>query len=60
MPAPTQAQIIAARQAAGLTQTQAASLLQTTCRTWQRWERGDSTMRQAIFEAFLQKTTKLK
>ena len=47
---PTPAQIRAARQEAGLTQTQAAAMVHTTCRVWQQWEAGDRKMHPAFWE----------
>jgi putative transcriptional regulator len=49
---PTPAQILAAREAAGITQTEAAALLHTSCRVWQQWEAGDRRMHPAFFELF--------
>lgn len=51
------------RLALGLTQTQAAEMLHTTCRTWQQWEAPcDSTtnrrMHPAFWELFVMKTTR--
>jgi len=40
---------------ARLTQTAAAALLHTTCRTWQQWEKGDRRMHPAFWELFLLK-----
>jgi len=45
-----------ARVNAGLTQTQAASLIYKGLRTWQQWESGDRTMDAALFELFVIKT----
>lgn len=53
---PTPAQVIAARDSAGLTQTQAAEVLYTSCRVWQQWEAGDRSMHPAFFELFTLKT----
>ena len=49
---PTPADIRAARELAGLTQTAAANLLYTTCRSWQQWEAGDRRMHPAMWELF--------
>lgn len=49
---PAPATIRAARAAAGLTQSAAAALLHTTCRTWQQWEAGDRKMHPAFWELF--------
>ena len=48
---PTPAEILAIRQAAGLTQAQAAArVYASSYRTWQDWERGVRTMPVAIWE----------
>lgn len=49
---PLPAKILAARQRAGLTQTQAADLVHTTCRVWQQWEAGERGMHPAFWELF--------
>lgn len=50
-PSPTPAEILAIRQAAGLTQEQAAHrVYATSYRTWQDWERGVRQMPMAIWE----------
>ena len=49
---PTQAEVRAAREAAGLSQTAAGALVHTTCRTWQQWEAGDRRMHPAFWELF--------
>lgn len=49
---PTPAEVRAAREAAGLSQTAAGALVHTTCRTWQQWEAGDRRMHPAFFELF--------
>lgn len=49
---PTPAEVRAAREAAGLSQTAAGELLHTTCRTWQQWESGDRRMHPAFWELF--------
>lgn len=53
---PTPAQIRAARDAAGLTQQQAAELVYATLRTWQNWEAEDGDearrMHPGLFELF--------
>ena len=48
--------IRAARDLAGISQTAAASLVHTTCRTWQQWEAGDRKMHPAFWELFQIKT----
>lgn len=55
MHSPKPASIRRARMEAGLTQTEAAALLHTTCRVWQQWEAGDRKMHPAFFELFAQK-----
>jgi DNA-binding transcriptional regulator YiaG len=52
--------IKAARQAAGLTQTQAGALVHTTVRVWQQWEAGDRAMHPAFWELFLLKAKEKK
>jgi putative transcriptional regulator len=49
---PDPAEVLAARTAAGLTQTEAADLVHTTLRSWQQWEAGDRRMHPAFFELF--------
>ncbi|MFA6904414.1 MAG: helix-turn-helix domain-containing protein [Gallionellaceae bacterium] len=53
---PTPEEIRQAREAAGLTQTAAAAILHTTCRTFQQWEAGDRRMHPAFWELFIAKT----
>ncbi|ARL77616.1 helix-turn-helix domain-containing protein [Burkholderia pseudomallei] len=57
---PTPAQVRAARDAAGLTQTAAGALVHVDLRSWQRWESGERTMHVAFWELFLIKTGKGK
>ncbi len=63
---PTPAEIRAARDAAGLTQTEAADLVHSTCRSWQQWEADPSDaanhrrMHPAFFELFTLKVSMLK
>jgi DNA-binding transcriptional regulator YiaG len=52
MLSPYPAEIQAARKAAGLSQTAAAAMVHTTCRTWQQWEAGDRKMHPAFWELF--------
>jgi len=52
-PSPLPAQILAAREAAGLTQVQAGALIYTPARTWQDWERGISGMHPGLWRLFL-------
>jgi DNA-binding transcriptional regulator YiaG len=47
---PTPAEIRQARLAAGLTQTEAASLIYCTLRAWQDWEAGKKRMHPAFWE----------
>ncbi len=49
-PAPTE--IRAARERAGLTQTQAAQLVHGTMRAWQEWESGNRKMNPGLWELF--------
>jgi DNA-binding transcriptional regulator YiaG len=49
---PKPADILAAREESGLTQTQAGELLHTSCRVWQQWEAGVRRMHPAFFELF--------
>lgn len=49
---PTPAAIRAARDAAALTQTQAALLVHSTLRRWQEWEAGTYRMHPGLFELF--------
>ena len=53
---PEPADIRQARDVAGLTQTEAAALLFTTCRVWQQWEAGDRRMHPAFWELFCVKS----
>lgn len=60
---PKPAQIKAAREAAGLTQTAAAELVYSTLRTWQDWEaEGDTNRRMhpGLWELWLLKTAHLR
>jgi DNA (cytosine-5)-methyltransferase 1 len=49
---PAPASIRSAREAAGLTQTQAAELVHGSLRTWQQWEAGDRRMHGGLWELF--------
>ena len=49
---PEPSKIIAGREAAGLTQTQAARLVHSSLRTWQQWEAGDRKMHPGMWELF--------
>jgi len=53
---PTPAEIVAARETAGLTQTQAAEKIGGTLRSWQFYEAGERRMHPGLFELFLIKT----
>jgi putative transcriptional regulator len=53
---PSPAGIKLGRNAAGLTQSQAAQLVHVTPGAWQKWELGKARMRPAIFELFMLKT----
>ena len=57
---PAPEEILAARIAARLTQTQAADLVHATCRRWQEWEAGDYRLHPGLFELFLLKTRQAK
>ncbi|MCD2453545.1 MAG: helix-turn-helix domain-containing protein [Methylicorpusculum sp.] len=52
MQSPSTEQIKKSRMDAGLTQSQAASLIYSELRTWQHWEKGDRVMHPAFFELF--------
>jgi putative transcriptional regulator len=49
-------EIIAARDRADLTQTDAAKVVHASLRGWQQWEKGDRRMHPAFFELFIIKT----
>lgn len=53
MNSPTPEQVKQARKDAGLTQTKAGAVLYSACRAWQKWEKGEARMHQAMFELFL-------
>lgn len=58
---PSPADIIAMREAAGLTQTEAAELVHSALRSWQQWEaqlgtEGHRRMHPGLWELFLIKT----
>jgi putative transcriptional regulator len=60
---PKPAEIRAQREAAGLTQTEAAELVYSTLRTWQSWETEGEEQRRmhpAIWELWLLKTAHLR
>lgn len=52
MKTPKPGQIKRAREAAKLTQTQAAELIYKTLRQWQRFENGNTDMDRALWELF--------
>ena len=58
---PTPAEVRAAREAAGLTQTQAAALVHATARNWQQWEQEAGSnarrMHPGLWELFRLKAT---
>ena len=45
-------EILAAREALGLTQTEAAEVIHCTLRGWQEWEAGNRRMHPAFWELF--------
>lgn len=49
---PTPDEIRAARERAGLTQTEAARLIHCGLRSWQQWELGERRMHPAMWELF--------
>ncbi|WP_423396037.1 helix-turn-helix domain-containing protein [Burkholderia sp. LMG 21824] len=53
---PTPADVRAAREHAGLSQTEAGALVHVNVRSWQKWELGERAMHAAFFELFLIKT----
>ena len=53
---PSPAEVRAAREAAGLSQTAAAALIYCTLRGWQEWEAGNRRMHPALWELFRIKT----
>ena len=48
--------IRSSRISAGLTQTQAAEIIYSGLRQWQKWESGEHKMHPGLFELFLKKT----
>lgn len=52
---PTPEQVRDARESAGLTQTEAATLIHSTMRAWQEWEAGNRRMHPGLWELFLSK-----
>ena len=57
---PSPAEVRAAREAAGLTQTEAAAAIYSTLRTWQDWEAGKARMHPGLWELFGLKVARLK
>jgi putative transcriptional regulator len=53
---PTREDIKSARVAVGLTQVQAADVVQSSVRAWQHWEAGTRKMHGATWELFCKKT----
>ena len=53
---PTPKDIKQARQDAGLSQSQAAKLINVETQTWQKWEYGTNKMHHAFWELFNTKT----
>jgi DNA-binding transcriptional regulator YiaG len=49
---PHPSDILEARKRLGITQTEAAAMLHTTCRVWQQWEAGKRKMHPAFWELF--------
>ena len=60
MKSPTPHQIMKTRMDAGLTQTEAGSLVYAALRTWQDWEYGNRKMSPANWELFTIKLGKIK
>lgn len=55
---PAQENIRALRKAEGLTQTDAATLIHSSLRTWQDWEAGVTRMHPGLWELFKIKASK--
>lgn len=53
---PAPEEIRAKRETLGLSQTAAANVIYSTCRSWQQWEAGDRRMHPAMWELFNLKT----
>lgn len=58
MASPAPQDVRAAREAAGLTQAQAAALVHSALRSWQQWEAGDRQMHPALWELFTIKASR--
>ena len=54
---PLPSEVKAAREQAGLTQTEAGELVHAKCRAWQQWEAGDRRMHPAFWELFRNKVS---
>lgn len=54
---PKPAEIRAARERAGLTQTEAGTLIHASLRAWQQWESDERRMHPAMFELFQLKSS---
>ena len=50
-------QVRDARESAGLTQTEAATLIHSTMRAWQEWEAGNRRMHPGLWELFRSKVS---
>lgn len=57
---PTPAEILAARESAGLTQTEAGMMVKSSMRAWQQWEGGQRRMHPGLWELFLIRTAYVK
>lgn len=49
---PTPSEVIEARKAAGMTQSEAAQAVRGTMRAWQEWEAGNRRMHPGLWELF--------
>ncbi len=57
---PTPAEVRAAREAANLSQTEAAALIHCTRDAWSKWESGTREMHLAFWELFAVKSANIK
>jgi putative transcriptional regulator len=57
---PTQAEVKAAREAAGLTQDEAGKLVHSDWKGWQQWEYGKRNMKSRTWELFQIKVQNMK
>ena len=55
---PTHEAILQAREAAGLSQSEAGALIYSALRSWQHWEWGTRRMHPGLFELFLIKSSR--